>query len=39
MPLASHTLFFRVHTGVFLTLCVALAAVATFFSSLLTLSP
>lgn len=34
MPLASHTLFFRVHTRVFLTLGIALAVVATFFVSL-----
>ena len=35
MPLASHTLVFRIHTRVFLTLGVALAAVATFLTALL----
>jgi hypothetical protein len=34
MPLASHTLSFRVHTRVFLTLGVALATVALFLVSL-----
>jgi len=33
--LHSHTLIFRVHTGVFLTLFVALAAAATFVGRLL----
>ncbi len=36
MLLASHTLLFRVHTRVFVTLVIALAAVATFLSSLVT---
>jgi hypothetical protein len=39
MPLAAHTLQFRVHTGVFLTLATALAAVATFLAQLLSLAP
>lgn len=39
MPLATHTLSFRVHTRVFLTLGVALAVLATFLASLLTLAP
>lgn len=34
MPLASHTLHFRVHTRVFLTLGLALATVASFLASL-----
>ena len=34
MPLASHTLLFRVHTRVFLTLGIALAVVITFLVSL-----
>jgi hypothetical protein len=38
MLLASHSLLFRVHTRVFVTLGIALAAVATFLSSLLTLA-
>lgn len=38
MPLASHTLSFRVHTRVFLTLGIALAIVATFVMSLLNLT-
>ncbi len=36
MPLASHTLQFRVHTRVFLTLGIALASVAAFLAALLT---
>lgn len=35
MPLATHTLSFRDHTRVFLTLGVALATVATFLTSFL----
>jgi hypothetical protein len=35
---ASHTFFFRVHTTVFLTLGIALAAVATFLVSLINLA-
>jgi hypothetical protein len=38
MPLATHTLSFRVHTRVFLTLGVAFAAIATFLASLLSLA-
>lgn len=38
MLLATHTLLFRVHTRVFLTLGIALATVATFLASLLTLA-
>lgn len=38
MPLATHTLSYRMHTRAFLTLGVALAVVATFLVSLLTLS-
>jgi hypothetical protein len=39
MPLASHTLQFRIHTGVFVTLGIALAAAATFLAHLLSLAP
>lgn len=36
MPLALHTLQFRVHTRVFLTFAIALASAATFLAALLT---
>jgi hypothetical protein len=36
---ASHTLLFRVHTRVFLTLATALAAVTTFLVSLINVAP
>ncbi|AOS46185.1 hypothetical protein Verru16b_03282 [Lacunisphaera limnophila] len=39
MPLATHTLSFRDHSRVFLTLGVALAVAATFLVSLLGLLP
>jgi hypothetical protein len=39
MPLATHTLSFREHTRVFLTLGVALVVAATFLASLLLLGP
>jgi hypothetical protein len=38
MPLASHTLSFRVHTRVFLTLGLALVIAATFLTSFLNLT-
>jgi len=38
MPLASHTLLFRSHTRVFLTLGIAAAAAVTFLTTLLSLS-
>lgn len=38
MPLASHTLIYRAHTRVFLTLAVAIAAAATCLASLATFS-
>ena len=38
MPLASHTLQFRVHTRVFLTLGIAFATLLTFAARLLTVA-